>query len=194
MSIRNLHSLSQLKIAILLYSANLPLIEDHAPALRGSIVAPQEGLRDGSRGTAGARSHWFQHSLIVLETALAVVLLTCSGLLLQTFEHLRTTDVGMRTERLLTFETPLFRYKNFDRRVAFLNAEVEKVRAIPGVISAGSINLIPFTNQANATFYRLVGQPGGEATPGQVALIRNVSRDYFETVGAHLLEGRSFRG
>ena len=65
-----------------------------APALRGSRVAPQEGLRDGGRGTAGARSHWFQHSLIVVETALAVVLLTCGGLLLQTFQHLRNTDLG----------------------------------------------------------------------------------------------------
>ncbi len=60
-----------------------------APALRGSRLAPQEGLRDGGRGTAGARSHWFQHSLIVVETALAVVLLTSGGLLLQTFQHLR---------------------------------------------------------------------------------------------------------
>ena len=94
-----------------------------APALRGSRVAPQEGLRQGGRGTAGARSHWFQHSLIVVETALAVVLLTCGGLLLQTFQHLRNTDLGIRRERLLTFETPLFRYKDFDRRVAFVNAD-----------------------------------------------------------------------
>ena len=108
-----------------------------APALRGSRLAPQEGLRDGGRGTVGARSHWFRHSLIIVETALAVVLLTCGGLLLQTFQHLRNTDLGIRSERLLTFETPLFRYKDFDRRVAFVNAEVEKVRVIPGVISAG---------------------------------------------------------
>ena len=133
-----------------------------APALRGSRLAPQEGLRDGGRGTAGARSHWFQHSLIVVETALAVVLLTCGGLLLQTFQHLRNTDLGIRSERLLTFETPLFRYKDFDRRVAFVNAELEKVRAIPGVISAGWINLIPFTNFAHATFYRLDGQSRDE--------------------------------
>ena len=55
-----------------------------AHALRGSRLAPHEGLRDGGRSTAGTRSHWFQHSLIVVETALAVVLLTCGGLLLQT--------------------------------------------------------------------------------------------------------------
>ena len=98
----------------------------------------------------------------------------------------------MRTESLLTFETPLFRYKDFDRRVGFLNQVVEQVRTIPGVISAGSINLIPFTNQASATFYLLEGQPRDRVV-GQVALIRNVSRDYFATVGARLREGRAFR-
>jgi len=167
------------------------LIFGLAPALRGSQLSPADGLREGGRGTAGARSHWFQQSLIIVETALAVVLLTCGGLLVQTFEHLRNTDLGIRSERLLTFETPLFRYKDFDRRVAFVNAELEKVRAIPGVISAGSINLIPFTNFAHATFYRLEGQPTGGFV-GQVALVRNVSREYFATVGARLREGRFF--
>ena len=94
----------------------------------------------------------------MVETALAVVLLTCGGLLLQTFEHLRNTDLGIRSEKLLTFEMPLFRYKEFDRRVAFVNAQLDKVRAIPGVINAGAINRIPFTNAAHATFYRLDGQ------------------------------------
>ncbi len=162
-----------------------------APALRASRVSPQEGLRDGGRGTTGPRSHSFRHVLIIVETALAVVLLTCGGLLLQTFTHLRQTDVGFRSERLLTFETPLFRYKDFDRRVAFLNAEVEKVRAIPGVTGAASIDQIPFTNVANATFYRLEGQPE-DGLPTQVALVRNVSRDYFATVGAQLVAGRVF--
>src|SRR2546425_4202467 len=129
-----------------------------APALRGSRLSPQDGLRERGGGTAGARSHWIQHSLIVIETALAVVLLTSGGLLLQTFQHLANTDLGIRTEKLLTFETPLFRYQDFDRRVAFLNAELENVHLIPGVISTGSINLIPFTNFAHATFYRLEGQ------------------------------------
>ena len=129
--------------------------------------------------------------MIVAETALAVVLLTCGGLLLQTFQHLRNVDLGMKSEQLLTFETPLFRYKEFDRRVSFINTEVEKVRAVPGVISAGFINLIPFTNGANATFYLLEGQ-SSDRIPKQVALIRNVGPGYFTTVGAQLREGRHF--
>jgi len=73
-----------------------------APALRGSRLFPQDRLREGGRGTAGARSYWLQHSLIVIETALAVVLLTGGGLLLQVFQHLANTDLGIRTEKLLT--------------------------------------------------------------------------------------------
>ena len=167
------------------------LIFGLAPALRRSHVAPQEALREGGRSTTGARGHWFQHSLIVVETALAVALLTCCGLLLQSFQHLRNTDVGFKSERLLTFQTPLFRYKDFNQRVAFINAELEAVRAVPGVINAGAINRIPFTNVADATSYWLEGQPR-DRIPHQVALVRDVSRDYLATVGATMREGRFF--
>jgi putative ABC transport system permease protein len=161
------------------------------PALRGTRLAPQDGLREGVRGTAGARSHWFQHSLIVIETALAVMLLTSGGLLLQTFQHLRNTDLGIRSEKLLTFETPLFRYQDFDRRVAFVNAQLEQVRAIPGVVNAGAISRIPLTATDQATFYLLAGQ-SRDRVPDQVALFRVVTRDYFPTIGARLREGRFF--
>jgi predicted permease len=162
-----------------------------APAWRGARHSQQDGLRDGGRGTAGARSHWFQHSLIVVETALAVALLTCGGLLLQTFQHLWSTDLGFRTERLLTFETPLLRYKDFERRVAFVNAELEQVRAIPGVTHAGAISRIPLTVTDNSRFYLLAGQSRDRAS-AQIALTRVVSLGYFATVGAELREGRFF--
>jgi putative ABC transport system permease protein len=162
-----------------------------APALRGSRLNPQDGLRDGGRGTAGARSHWFQHSLIVIETSLAVALLICGGLLLQSFQHLSNTDLGIRTERLLTFETPLVRYKEFDRRVALVNAELETVRAIPGVTNAGAISQIPLTVTDNYRFYLLAGQ-SGDSFSQQIALTRVVTRGYFTTVGARLREGRFF--
>ena len=151
----------------------------------------QAGLRDGGRGSAGGRSHRFQHSLIVVETALAVVLLTTGGLLLQTFQHLRQLNLGIRSEQLLTFVTPLFRYRDFEKRVAFVDAELEQIRAIPGVISAAAISRIPLTVNDQATFYLLAGQSSSDASD-QVALSRVVTRDYFPTVGASLREGRFF--
>jgi predicted permease len=164
-----------------------------APALRGSRAGPQHGLREGGRGAAGARSYWFQHSLIVIETALAVVLLISGGLLLETFHHLRNTDLGVRREKLLTFQIPLFRYKEFHRRDAFLTAVLEKIRAIPGVINAGATSQLPLKpNDPTATFYWIAGQPQDKIR-GQVALIRLVTRDYFPTIGARLREGRFFK-
>ena len=161
------------------------------PALGGSRLALQDGLRDNGRGSAGARSYWLQHSLIVGETALAVALLTSGGLLLQTLQHLRRLDLGIRSERVLTFETPLFRYRDFDQRVAFVNAELEKVRGIPGVVSAGAISRIPLTANDQTTGYLFAGQPANDAR-AQDALSRVVSREYFSTVGARLREGRFF--
>jgi putative ABC transport system permease protein len=85
----------------------------------------------------------------------------------------------------------LFRYRDFDQRVAFVNAELEKIRVIPGVISAGAISRIPLTVNDQSTFYLLAGQSDVEARE-QVALSRVVTRDYFATVGARLREGRFF--
>jgi putative ABC transport system permease protein len=168
------------------------LIFGLAPALRGSRFDPQAWLRDGGRGTAGPQSHWFRHSLIVVETALAVVLLTSGGVLLQTLQHLRSTDLGVRSEKLLTFETPLFRYRDFDKRVAYVNEMLEKIRAIPGVVGAGATSQVPLkASDMSATFYLFPGQSNRD-TSKQVALIRAVSRDYFRTMGAQLREGRFF--
>jgi hypothetical protein len=75
--------------------------------------------------------------------------------------------------------------------VAFVNAELEKVRAIPGVVTAGAISRIPLTVTDQATFYLLAGQTNDEARE-QVALSRVVSRDYFAAVSARLREGRFF--
>jgi predicted permease len=161
------------------------------PALRGSRISPQDGLREGGRGTTGASGHWLQHSLILVELALAVVLLTSGGLLLQTFQRLANTDLGLRAEKLLTFEMPLFRYDDFPRRVAFLNAQLERIRALPGVLDAGAISRLPLTPADHATFYLLPGQTEANIV-GQVALIRVVTSGYFSTIGARLREGRFF--
>jgi putative ABC transport system permease protein len=167
------------------------LIFGLAPALRGSRLDLQKALRDGGRGSAGLRSFRLQHVLTVVETALAVLLLTIGGLLLQTFQHLRQLDLGIATDNVLTFETPLFRYRDFDRRVAYVNAELDAIRAIPGVVNTGAISRIPLTVNDQATFYILAGQSNDDAR-AQVALTRVVTRDYFATVEARLREGRFF--
>src|SRR5262249_19520908 len=87
-------------------------------AAGASRVALQSSVKEGGRGMAGGRRHWFQHSLIVAETSLAVVLLTGGGLLLQTLDQLRNVNIGVRQDKLLTALTPLTRYRDFNKRVA----------------------------------------------------------------------------
>jgi len=92
---------------------------------------------------------------------------------------------------VMTLVTPLFRYRDFERRVAYVNEQLDRIRAIPGVVSAGAISRIPLTVTDQATFYRLTGQTDDE-TKQQVALSRAVTRGYFATVGATFREGRDF--
>ena len=101
-------------------------------------------------------------------------------------------DLGIRSEKLLTFVTPLFRYRDFDQRVAFVNAELETVRAIPGVVSVAAISRIPLTEIAQTTRYAFPGQPVND-TRAQDALSRVVSREYFSTVGARPVRVRRLR-
>jgi putative ABC transport system permease protein len=163
-----------------------------APALRGSRLVRQEGLREVDRGAAGARGHWFQHALIVIETALAVVLLAGAGTLIGTFEHLRHADLGFKPDHVLTFETVMFRYPQFDREVVFVESMLEKIRAVPGVISVGASNELPLrTHDAMATFYWIDGQ-SRDRINDQVGQMRVVTRDYFATIGAGVREGRFF--
>jgi hypothetical protein len=68
---------------------------------------------------------------------------------------------------------------------------LESVRAVPGVVSAGSISDIPLTADGGSAGYQFAGQPK-QQTRGQDALSRVVTRDYFSAVGARLREGRFF--
>lgn len=162
------------------------------PAVRGSrTTLHQQVLRAAGRGNTGAHGRRFQQALIVAQTAIAMTLLATGGLLLQTLQQLRQTDLGIRQERLLTFVTPLFRYADFDQRVAFVNSQLDRIRAVPGVERAAAISRIPLTVTDQSTFYRLEGQTGVQSRQ-QLALARVVTRDYFETVGATVREGRFF--
>ena len=163
-----------------------------APAFRVARVNPQDGLKEGAHASAGRHSLWLQHSLIVAETALAVLLLTSAGFLLQTLRHLQRVDLGIHTEKLLTMVTPLSRYREFDRRVSFVNSMLERIRAIPGVLNAGAINDIPVGGcGCGSDTYLFAGEPR-EKWQGRDALARVVTRDYFATIGAALREGRFF--
>jgi len=164
-----------------------------APALAASRATPHDAMKQGGRGGAGARTNWLRDSLVVAEVALALVLLSGAGLMIQSLRNLGNVDIGMRRDHLLTLSTflPNSRYADHAKREAFVDQVLAKVQAIPGVTSAGYTSNLPLTAIGNTSGYILEGQTRDEAL-GQDALFRVVTPGFFDTIRAGLREGRRF--
>jgi len=164
-----------------------------APAFSAARVSIHDALQTGGRGSTGTGRPWFRDSLVVAETALALMLLAGAGLMIQTLARLQKVDLGIRTERVLTMLTFPARYPQHAQREAFYTAVLEKVHAIPGVAGAGYTSSLPLTERGNTSGYILHGQSEKD-TRTQDALFRVVTKDYFQAMGVRLREGRLFSG
>ncbi len=162
------------------------------PALAAGRVDLQHSLRQGGRTQVGGGS-WLREALVVSQTALAVALVAGAGLMIQTLNHLQNTDLGIRTDRILTMSSdlPRSRYDTHAKQKAFLEAVVENVRHLPGVTGVGFTSDLPLTTQGNTSGYIIERQARDEQR-GQDALFRIVTPDFLPTMGARLREGRFF--
>jgi len=160
------------------------------PALVGSRTDLVSTLKEGGRSEIFGRD-WLRSSLIVGQVALGLVLTAGAGLLIASFSRLLHTDDGFNPDHLTTmfFETPDARYK--DTRAQFYREYFDKLRALPGVQSAGGVLILPMTeNRAILTFedpehpVPESQQPSADLTP--------VTPEYFKTMQIPLLAGRDF--
>ena len=164
-----------------------------APALQSSRLDLNEVLKEGGRHSSATASHRLRSALVVSEIALAVVLLVGAGLMMKSLWRLLNTDIGFRTENVLTMSIvlPPAKYTEANQQVNFNNQLRERVQSLPGVVGAGTINILP-VNGGNTTRFYVDGDP--VPAPGQEieSNIRTVSDDYFKTLGIPLLAGRTF--
>lgn len=162
-----------------------------APAFASTWLNANDVLKQGGRGSAGVRRHGLRDALVAGQVALALVLLAGAGLMIQTLYRFSQVDPGFRTTHLLTATTflPESGFPKHAQREAFVNHVLEKVRAIPGVLSAGYTSDLPLITLGNTSGYILEGQSEKE-TATQDAQFRVVSTGYFETLAARLREGR----
>jgi putative ABC transport system permease protein len=166
-----------------------------APALRASRLDLNQALREGGRSASGGvQSRHFHNALVVAEVALALLVLAGAGLTLNSFLRLRHIETGFRSEKLLTLRVSLLDYKYRERPQwpPFFSAALERVRRVPGVVSAAAIDLLPMRSTAGWFFDFIIegrSLPDGE-WPN--AASRTVSPDYFSTMGIRLLRGREF--
>jgi putative ABC transport system permease protein len=168
-----------------------------APALQLSRAGPGSALRDGSRGATSAGTR-LRSALVISEMALAVVLTIAAGLFLSSFVRVANVDVGVDPRNVLTMQlwpkfdssSPGWRESAVARSAAAIPEILERVSAIPGVVSAGFITgNLPFTGYS-ARFQVVVpgrAQPFDGADRVQV---RHVTPGYARAVGASVVRGR----
>jgi macrolide transport system ATP-binding/permease protein len=162
------------------------------PLVRLRLHAVQEGLAEGSRGSAGTLWRRFGANLVVVELAMAVVLLVGAGLLGKSLYRLMQVDIGFQPDHLakLNVSLPEVGYEKDDKVEAFGAEVVARISALPGVKAASIINIIPVSFNGNTDWIRFVGKPyhGEHNEVNQ----RDVSPEYFSTIQARLLQGRYF--
>ncbi len=165
-----------------------------APAwLVSSPRALPERLKAEGRGTAGRRTR-SRHLLVMIETALAVLLLTSAGLLLRSFERMRQVDPGFNPAHVLTFglSLPDATYPP-ERSAAFIQSLTERLEAVPGVESAGAIFGLPLTGFGySISALTLDGRQLSQEEQEQLSVqIRVVTPDFFRAMSIPVRRGRS---
>ena len=148
-------------------------------------------LRDGSRGTT-SRRHWGRDVLIVGQTALALVLLIGSALLVQSFQRLRNVNPGYDTADIYTFQFAPQQEGLTDGPAwgRFHLDFMDRLRALPGVTTVGVVNNIPL-DEGTSTGRFLTDSMAPEG--GGALLDQNFAGgDYFSAMGIELLQGRQF--
>ena len=162
-----------------------------APVSRLSITDLRAGLANGARGSSSAWRR-FGSNLVVVELALAVVLLAAAGLLGKSFYRILHVDLNFNPAHLATLEIDANTgYDTAARQLALSRRLMETVSAVPGVQSAGIVSShLPVTCNCDATPYRVLGRPWNGTQ--QLAVSGTVSANYFATLQARLLSGRFF--
>jgi predicted permease len=182
---------------VLLFTLGLTLLTGVlfglAPALQAGQVNLNELLKEGGRGGSGQRQRRLRDGLVVVEVALALVLLVGAGLLIRSFWKLQQADPGFIPEQVLTasLSLPGARYGDPARITAFQQQLLARVAALPGVQSAGLTSDLPWTGYDENAGFTIEGKtfPPNDGPGGRYHF---VSPGYFATIGVPLLNGRFF--
>jgi putative ABC transport system permease protein len=166
-----------------------------APALTASrpdLIGALRNSRAHGLMSFGLRS--FRGWLIVSELALAVVLLLAAGLLVRSFNKLVNVDLGFDRESVLTarISLPRSKYAKPAQVRAFYDELLQRVKALPGVESAGTINHTPLTGFGMIAVMAIEGNPGLDQKKDAAVGTGAVSPDYFQTMKIPLLSGRNY--
>jgi predicted permease len=166
------------------------------PAFSANHADINDALKEGGRtGTAGGGQARLRAALVVAETAVALVLLASSGLLLRSFEKMRAVPLGFQTERILTaaYSLPRQQYATQSAVDGFNRALLRKLDQSPGVGCAGITSQLPGAGYSGSSAFVVEGYvPPSGANLNLSWSSHEAMGSYFRATGIPLLRGRDF--
>jgi putative ABC transport system permease protein len=163
------------------------------PAFSATRVSPGASLKgDGRTASVSRAGRRWRRALIVNEVALAFVLLSSAGLLIQSFYRMQRADPGFMAANVLTAGLPVAdsQFSSRTEMNAYLQRVMSRVQSLPGVTSAALTDALPMHWPPYATFFEIAGHPGVDRANRPLCDFKTVSPSYFPTVGLVLRRGR----
>jgi predicted permease len=183
----------QLNVPVLLFSLGAAvftaLLFGLAPAFQAARPDLVEPLKDSGRGVSGGfRRGKLRNTLVVIQVALSLVLLTGAGLMMRTFIALQSTDLGLNPNNVMITRLPLPRgqYTTAEAKHQFFRTLLQRVHALPGVVSATAASSLPPFGGITSE----IDIPGKTHTERWEAIYQLCSEGYFPTLQLRLLRGR----
>ncbi len=165
------------------------------PALAATRTDVNDALKEGGRtGTAGANHARLRSTLVVVELAVALVLLTGAGLLLRSFENLRAVDMGFRTDHMLTasYSLPRQQYSTQASVDGFNQSLLMKLRQLPSVQAVGITSSLPGSGDTSNGGFVAEGYTPPKGAELQLGWPSQILGDYFRAAGIPVIRGRGF--
>jgi predicted permease len=180
-------------VFVLVVSSLSGLIFGAFPAWRMSRAALHGSLREGSRSvSAGTAQHRLHSGLVIAQTAIGLVLLIGSGLMLRSFMHILSVDPGFDPKHVLTSRVGVsFDSLKHDRHFLFYQHLLTRVAALPGVQSASAGWPLPMSDSSASISFNITGQPVAKGDEPNASL-GIAMPGYFETMRIPLMAGRVF--
>ena len=163
------------------------------PAARGAGPVLEQSLRAGTRGSVGGQGQRLRSTLVIAEVALAVVLVAGAMLATKSFTRLLAVDPGFRPSSALVvrFSVPE-RDSTPDRMASYYEGALQAIRAVPGVVAAGSVRDLPTRGNGEMVRADRVGLPASQSEKEPTVQIHHISTDFFRAMGIPLRAGREF--
>jgi len=165
------------------------------PAMAAARTGVNEALKEGGRtGTAGSGHARLRSALVIAELAVALVLLASSGLLLRSFEKMRSVSLGFHTDHTLTatYNLPRQQYSTQSAIDAFNQAMRTRLEQLPGVQAFGVTTLLPASDAEFLGTFTPEGYVPPKGAGLNLAWIPQVMGNYFQAQGIPIIRGRNF--